>query len=187
VNADRDDFYGRVHGVFEAARRNAPSVILIDDADVIFESGRHGLYRYLLTMLDGLESASCERVCVMMTSMNARALPSALLRSGRVELWLHTRLPDEAARAVILREKLCVLPAPVNGADVDRLARAGHGLSGADLKAVVYEGKLLYARALVRGRAMTAVEDYFLKAIRTCRENRRNAGRMSSKSGEAVR
>ena len=57
--------------VFEAAKQNAPSIIFIDDSDVIFESGEElGLYRYLLTMLDGLESESAGRVCVMMTAMD---------------------------------------------------------------------------------------------------------------------
>ena len=72
--------------MFEAAKQNAPSVIFIDDADVIFEAGNHGLARYLLTMMDGLESASCERVCVMMTAMDTTGLPAALLRSELVEL-----------------------------------------------------------------------------------------------------
>jgi ATP-dependent 26S proteasome regulatory subunit len=39
-------------------------------------------------MMDGLESASSERVCVVITAMDATTLPPALLRSGRVELWL---------------------------------------------------------------------------------------------------
>jgi AAA+ superfamily predicted ATPase len=184
TNASSNDFYCRVNSIFEAARRNAPSVIFIDDADVIFEDGNRGFYRYLLTMLDGLESASSERICVMMTSMNAGALPSALLRSGRVELWLNTRLPDESARATILHEKLCVLPPPVNAVDLPLLARESKGLSGADLKAVVEEGKLLYAGDLVKGRLMLAPEHYFLQAIRTCRMNRRNYGKPGAKTGE---
>jgi len=53
VNAGSGTFYDRVTEVFEAAKRNAPSVIFIDDADVIFEAGNHGLSRYLLTMMDG--------------------------------------------------------------------------------------------------------------------------------------
>ena len=57
VNSDRGSFYDRMERVFEAAKRNAPSVIFIDDADVIFEARNHGLARYLLTMMDGLESA----------------------------------------------------------------------------------------------------------------------------------
>src|SRR5262249_23349998 len=63
------DFYPRIHQLFELAKRNAPSIIFLDDSDAIFESGEElGLYRYLLTMLDGLESESAGRVCVMMTA-----------------------------------------------------------------------------------------------------------------------
>src|SRR6185295_9430975 len=65
-----NQFYNRVHQVFEEAKHNAPSIIFLDDSDVIFESGEElGLYRYLLTMLDGLESESAGQVCVMMTAM----------------------------------------------------------------------------------------------------------------------
>ena len=46
-------------------------------------------------MLDGLESKSAGRVCVMMTAMDVGNLPPALIRSGRIELWLEMRLPDE--------------------------------------------------------------------------------------------
>jgi transitional endoplasmic reticulum ATPase len=88
-------FYSQIHHVFEEAKRNAPAVIFIDDSDVIFESGEElGLYRYLLTMLDGLESASAGRVCVMLTAMDVSNLPPALIRSGRIELWLEMHLPD---------------------------------------------------------------------------------------------
>jgi SpoVK/Ycf46/Vps4 family AAA+-type ATPase len=187
MNAGSNDFYCRVNQVFEAASRNAPSVIFIDDADVIFEAGNQGLYRYLLTMLDGLESASSERVCVMLTSMNSGALPPALLRSGRVELWLSTRLPDEAARAVILREKLSTLPPPIGLSDVCLLANASQGLSGADLKSIVEEGKLLYAHAIVSGKLVDKPENYFLRAIHTCRDQRRAYGTSYSRSREASR
>src|SRR6185436_6754904 len=65
------DFYRRIHHVFQTAKENAPGIIFIDDSDVIFEGGQEtGLYRYLLTMLDGLESASAGRICLMMTAMD---------------------------------------------------------------------------------------------------------------------
>jgi ABC-type phosphate/phosphonate transport system ATPase subunit len=100
-------FYNRVQEIFEAAKRNAPSVVFIDDGDLIFENSEgKGFYRYLPTMLDGLESASAERVCVIIAAMEAHSLPPAILRSGRIELWLETRLPDAEARAAILSEKL---------------------------------------------------------------------------------
>ncbi len=172
VVADASDFFCSVSAIFERAKRNAPSVIFIDDTDLIFENKSTGFYRYLLTMLDGLESASAERVCVMMTAMEVSSIPAAMLRSGRVELWLETRLPDLEARTAILRERLARF-----SADAALLAAASRGLTGADLKAVVEDGKLLFAHDKARGRNLRAIEDYFLDAIVTVRANRRSYGR----------
>src|SRR5205823_3864395 len=129
-----DQFYWHIQQVYRAAQHNAPSVIFVDDSDVIFESGDLGLYRYLLTMLDGLESASSGRVCVMLTAMDVSHLPPALLRSGRVELWLEMRLPDEAARTGILRAHLRDLPAEYGEVELSRLVPTTEGFTGADLK-----------------------------------------------------
>jgi transitional endoplasmic reticulum ATPase len=177
VVADACDFFATVSGIFERAKRNAPSVIFIDDTDLIFENKSTGFYRYLLTMLDGLESASSERICVMMTAMEAGSIPAAMLRSGRVELWLETRLPDLEARTSILRERLTRLAEPVRSVDTALLGAASRGLTGADLKAVVEDGKLLFAHDKARGRSLRAIDDYFLDAIETVRANRRSYGR----------
>jgi ATP-dependent 26S proteasome regulatory subunit len=128
-------------------------------------------------MLDGLESASAERVCVMMTAMNVSSLPAAMLRSGRIELWLETRLPDTPAREAILRERLHKLPPPIAQADLALLASASRGLTGADLRAIVEDGKLLFAHDRARGKPLRATEDYFLAALDTVRANRRNYAR----------
>ena len=173
--AGSDEFFEKVEEIFEAARRNAPSVVFIDDTDLIFENGGgQGLYRYLLTVLDGLESAANQQVCVMMTAMNPGSLPAAMLRSGRVELWLETRLPDTPAREEILRERLAGLPAPLATADTARLAGAAQGLTGADLKAVVEDAKLLFAHDVSTGTPVRPVEEYFLDAIREVHSNHRN-------------
>ncbi len=176
--AGTDAFYCNVGEVFAAAKKNAPSVIFIDDADVIFENNEdRGLYRYLLTMLDGLESASAGRVCVMMTAMNVGSLPHALVRSGRVELWLETRLPDRDARADILRTRLAPLPPPFGTADIDRLACASRNLTGADLKAVVEDAKLQYAHDVKQAADPRPVEEYFIEAMETVRRNQADFAR----------
>jgi transitional endoplasmic reticulum ATPase len=166
-------FYGRIHRVFEAAKHNAPSVIFIDDSDVIFESGEEsGLYRYLLTMLDGLESETVGQVCVMLTAMDVGNLPPALLRSGRVELWLEMRLPNEHARAAILHDHLANLPASVGAVEIGRLVGATEGFTGADLKRLVEDGKLLLAHDRVRGVPPRPVTEYFLSAVETVAANK---------------
>src|SRR5207245_3530690 len=129
--AGTNNFYGRIHKVFETAKDNSPSVIFIDDADAIFEDGEErGLYRYLLTMIDGLESESAGRVCVMMTAMNVAHLPPALVRSGRVELWLEMKLPNPEARAEILTTLVVNLPEELRHADLPQLVAAPEGFTG---------------------------------------------------------
>jgi AAA+ superfamily predicted ATPase len=168
------DFYESVHHVFQYAKDNAPSVIFIDDSDVIFESGQeHGLYRYLLTMLDGLESKSAGRVCVMMTAMDVGNLPPALVRSGRIELWLEMRLPDNAARAEILSRQLRGLPTPLCNVKMDDLVASTPDFTGADLKRMVEDGKALYAFDRASGETIKSSTEYFLlaaAAVRTSKE-----------------
>ncbi len=173
VISGTNEFYGRVRQIFQAAQQNAPSIIFIDDSDVIFENGQEmGLYRYLLTMLDGLESESAGRVCVMLTAMNVANLPPALIRSGRIELWLETRLPDAEARAAILEELMGTLPASIPPPDIPSLAAATENLTGADLKRLIEDGKLLFAYDKAKGLSLRPSTDYFLAAIETVRTNK---------------
>ena len=167
------DFYSMIHRVFQYAKDNAPSVIFIDDSDVIFESGQeHGLYRYLLTMLDGLESKSAGRVCVMMTAMDVGNLPPALVRSGRIELWLEMRLPDDEARADILQQHLAGLPAPLCDALVPDVVAATDSFTGADLRRLVEDAKALYAFDLVNIQPTENVTRYFVAAADTVRASK---------------
>jgi len=140
---------------------------------VIFENkDETGLYRYLLTMLDGLESESVGRVCVMMTAMNVSSLPPALIRSGRIELWLETRLPDESARLSILNDHAAKLPPILQSLNVPELAAATEGMTGADLKRLVEDGKLLYAYDRAKQLELNPVTEYFLRAVETVRTNK---------------
>jgi ATP-dependent 26S proteasome regulatory subunit len=173
--AGTDGFYNRVNHVFEAAKENAPSVIFIDDADAIFEHGaERGLYRYLLTMIDGLESESAGRVCVMMTAMNLAHLPPALVRSGRVELWLEMKLPAEDARADILTNYLKGVPQELRDVDLPRLLAATEGFTGADLKRLIEDAKAIYAYDKARGVELQPTTDYFMRAVATVQENKQH-------------
>ena len=138
-------------------------------------------------MMDALEGASAERVCIIVTAMEPGSLPAAVLRSGRVELWLEMRLPDQEARGAILRSTLSKLPAPIGHADVAIIAATSRRLTGADLKAIVEDGKFLFAYDKTNGMLLRRVEDYFLEAIETVRSNRvRYARRKGLQSMETV-
>lgn len=166
------DFYNRIHRVFSAAKENAPSVIFIDDSDVIFENSEEsGLYRYLLTQLDGLEGKGQRSVCVILTAMDVGSLPPALIRSGRIELWLETRLPDEDARKSALSERIATLTEPFASVAVDELVAATHGFTGADLKGLIERGKMLLAHDRAQRREILAPTTYFLSAAETIRRN----------------
>ena len=52
---------------------------------------------------------------------------------------------------------------------MDILAGASRGLTGADLKAVVEDAKLLFAHDKARGKTPRPVEEYYLEAIETVR------------------
>jgi ATP-dependent 26S proteasome regulatory subunit len=171
--AGTNNFYNRIGHVFEAAKDNAPSVIFIDDADAIFEDGEErGLYRYLLTMLDGLESESAGRICVMMTAMDVGNLPPALTRSGRVELWLEMQLPNPEARCAILTQRIDELPQELRQVDINQLTSATEGFTGADLKRLVDDGKAVYAYDRAKEFSLKAPTEYFLKAAEMVRENK---------------
>ena len=171
--AGTDGFYNRINQVFEAAKDNAPSVIFIDDADAIFEDGEErGLYRYLLTMIDGLESESAGRVCVMLTAMNVAHLPPALVRSGRVELWLEMKLPSPEARTEILTALAANLPDELRQVNIPQLVDATEGFTGADLKSLIEDGKAIYAYDKANELEPKPIVDYFLRAVSTVKENK---------------
>jgi transitional endoplasmic reticulum ATPase len=167
-------FYYRIAELFESAKQNAPSIIFIDDCDAIFESGEEqGLYRYLLTMLDGLESASSGRVCVMLTAMDIAHLPPALIRSGRVELWLEMKLPDAVARQSIMEALLSKTPELREQIELDKLQAATDGFTGADLKRLIDDGKIMLAFDRSQNLPLKDTTTYFRQAADAVRENKK--------------
>ena len=86
------------------ARENAPAVIFIDDCDVLFY--HDDTYRAFLTILDGIETHKRKDICLILTCMNLRKIPSSLLRGGRLEMALVTRLPDRHKIQIILQRSL---------------------------------------------------------------------------------
>lgn len=159
-------FFAAVQNIVAQAKKNAPSILFIDDADVLFEIEHiAGLSRYLLSLLDGLESQTANNVCVMMTAMDPKRVPEALLRSGRVELWLETRLPDEATRSQILERWMDADLPDHDKLDYKRLGQASGGFTPADLRRLAGDAKLLYAADVVAGRPLASAQDYMERAI----------------------
>ena len=166
------DFFQRIKQVFEAAKSATPSVIFIDDADVLFQSDRStSLNRYLLTMLDGLESETAGKVAVIMTAMDPNHMPQALLRSGRVELWLETKPPAAGTRAEIIAAHLAQLPTEFRYYDVQRINGLTEGFNAADMRRVVADVKALYATDVIEGRP-PEIPAYFETAALNVQRNK---------------
>ncbi|MGE0630158.1 MAG: AAA family ATPase [Hyphomicrobiaceae bacterium] len=168
-----DTFYSKVRGVFDQAKLSTPSVIFIDDADVLMQTKRvHGLNRYLLTMLDGLETETAGKVAVILTAMDPNQMPAALLRAGRVELWLETKLPDARARQEILDSNLAKLPERLGTYDVERVKAATEGFNAADISRVVADVKALYAADVIREVKPATLDSYFDRAAAEIRRTK---------------
>ncbi len=169
-------FFAQVQAIFRAAQRNAPAVIFIDDADVILTDPRLAYFgRYLLTQLDGLMNEASGRICVMMTAMDLRGLPLALLRSGRMEVWLEMQLPDEKSRIDMIAQYASRLPIAPPDFDVVELGSKTEGFTPADLRRVVgdatghlaldrYLGDKAQPFEIYIDRAATALRDQKLLA-----------------------
>jgi transitional endoplasmic reticulum ATPase len=161
-------FFEKLKAIVGDAKANAPSVLFIDDADVLFKIEHiQGVVRFLLSLLDGIESENANEVCVMMTAMNVKLIPEAVLRSGRVEIWLETKAPDTATRHKILQlylDSARILPGSAE-IDYEALSEATAGFTQADLRRVVSDAKALFAADRVAGREPRSATDYVRAAV----------------------
>ncbi len=159
-------------------------MIFIDDADVILTDPRLAYFgRYLLTQLDGLMNEASGRICVMMTAMDLRGLPLALLRSGRMEVWLEMKLPDAKSRGSIIESYVSRLPIKPPVFDTTELGEKTEGFTPADLRRVVSDatGHLALDRHL--GTEPLPLESYLDRAATALRGQKALANEAFNKRG----
>lgn len=143
----------RVRDLFRQAKKNAPSIVFIDEIDAV---GRHrgaGLggghdereqtLNQILVEMDGFETET--NVIVIAATNRPDVLDPALLRPGRFDRRVVLDLPDINEREEIL--KIHTKNKPL-GSDVNLriLAERTPGFSGADLANMVNEAAILSAR-----------------------------------------
>lgn len=170
-------FRGAVETVLKAAELNSPAVIFIDDADVIFQNGEmSGLARKLLSHLDGMKSEVRSNVCIVMTAMDISDMPAALVRSGRVEVWLEMRLPNAEQRWEIIQVYAKGLETALEGADRGLVAAATEGFTPADLRGLVGDARGHMAYDRHKGRVGQTLEHYLLIAAADIQSRKRRLG-----------
>jgi cell division protease FtsH len=144
----------RVRDLFEVARKNAPSIIFVDEIDAIGQrrsgSGvlvsndeREQTLNQLLAEMDGFDAA--EGVVVLAATNRPEVLDLALVRPGRFDRQITVPLPTQSDRLAILRVH-CKSKSLDADVDLDVVARATPGFSGADLANLANEAAIAAAR-----------------------------------------
>lgn len=143
-----------VRDCFALAKEKAPAIIFIDELDAVgtkrFDSEKSGdreVQRTMLELLNQLDGfASDDRIKVLAATNRVDVLDPALLRSGRLDRKIEFPLPNEEARAQILKihsRKMRVDP----GVNWGELARSTDEFGGAMLKAVCVEAGMIALRS----------------------------------------
>ena len=150
-------YYGesekRLREIFEDARKNAPSIIFIDEVDSIAPkreevSGEveRRVVSQLLTLMDGLESRG--KVIVIAATNRPNAVDPALRRPGRFDREIEISPPDKAARKEILQIHTRGMPL-TKDVSLDDLAAKTYGFVGADLAALAKEAAMHALRRVI--------------------------------------
>ncbi|MEX2145214.1 MAG: ATP-dependent zinc metalloprotease FtsH [Candidatus Spechtbacterales bacterium] len=162
----------RVRDTFDEARKNAPSVLFIDEIDAIGRhrgSGMGGSHdereqtlNQILTEMDGFESRT--NVIVIAATNRPDILDPALTRPGRFDRKIVVDAPD-----VLGREKILGVHAKGKPFDKDvdlaSIARQTAGFTGADLENVLNEAAILAAKRDKKMIGHKEIEDSFDRVI----------------------
>ena len=144
--------------LFSRALAHAPSLVMIDEFDVI-ATNRERLASQsdvraasqLLTLMDGLEEV--DGLILMATTNRIQAIDPAFRRPGRFEEEILVGPPDAAARAEILSIHTREMPLTAEAHDaIAAVADETGGFTGADLMHLARSAGLEAAERLARGR-----------------------------------
>ncbi|KAK7301796.1 hypothetical protein RJT34_12671 [Clitoria ternatea] len=146
----------RVRDLFARAKREAPSIIFIDEIDAVAKS-RDGKFRIvsndereqtlnqLLTEMDGFDSNSA--VIVLGATNRSDVLDPALRRPGRFDRVVLVETPDRIGREAILKVHVSKKELPLaKDIDLGDIACMTTGFTGAELANLVNEAALLAGR-----------------------------------------
>ncbi|WP_125587952.1 ATP-dependent zinc metalloprotease FtsH [Companilactobacillus jidongensis] len=143
----------RVRDLFENAKKDAPSIIFIDEIDAVGRqrgSGTGGgndereqTLNQLLIEMDGFTGN--EGVIVMAATNRSDVLDPALLRPGRFDRKILVGRPDVKGREAILKVHAKNKPF-TDDVDLKQLAQTTPGFVGADLENLLNEAALVAAR-----------------------------------------
>ena len=144
----------RVRDLFEQAKKDAPSIIFIDEIDAIGKSRAAGAnmggndereqtLNQLLAEMDGFGTDT--PIIILAATNRPEILDQALLRPGRFDRQVLVDKPDYEGRIKILKVHVKGVKMD-SDVDLAEVARLTAGLAGADLANIVNEAALLAGR-----------------------------------------
>lgn len=151
----------KVRDLFRQASEKAPCIIFIDEIDAIGKRRDTGMgsndereqtLNQLLTEMDGFDGR--KGVVILAATNRPESLDKALLRPGRFDRRIQMELPDLEGRKAIFGVHLKKVKC--DRIDMDVVARATAGSSGAELANIVNEAAL---RAVRMGRQKVTTAD----------------------------
>ena len=151
----------KVRDLFRQANEKAPCIIFIDEIDAIGKrrdtviggnDEREQTLNQLLTEMDGFDGR--KGVVILAATNRPESLDKALLRPGRFDRRIQMELPDLEGRKAIINVHLKKVKC--DKIDMDVVARATAGSSGAELANIVNEAAL---RAVRMGRNKVITSD----------------------------
>ena len=154
----------RVRDLFEQGRKNAPCIIFIDELDAVgrvrgagYGGGhdeREQTLNQMLVEMDGFDTKA--GVIILAATNRPDVLDPALLRPGRFDRQITIDMPDVREREAILKIHSSKIHMAMD-INMNKIARATPGTSGADLANLVNEAALLAAR---RDKNKVETEDF---------------------------
>ncbi|NCN24492.1 ATP-dependent zinc metalloprotease FtsH [Candidatus Berkelbacteria bacterium] len=143
----------RTRDIFAKAKRNAPSIMFIDELDAIGRQRGSGLggshdereqtLNQILVEMDGFDPGT--KVVVMAATNRPDVLDPALLRPGRFDRRVMLDLPNKKERKAIFEVHLKNKPVDKT-VNAEKIAQGTAGFSGADIKNVANEAAIFAAR-----------------------------------------
>lgn len=161
-----DDVLKAMTADFDQALSKSPSILFVDEIEAMGSRasiGQHSEWirwtvNHLLALMDGF--AKKRKIIVIGATNHAEILDDAIKRPGRLERTIVIKLPNIKDRALIFDVYLSKIQHTIQPNEIERIARASSGSSGADIEKYVREAK---ARARDHSRLPSA--DDLIEAI----------------------
>lgn len=156
----------RVRDLFDRAKAESPAIVFVDEIDAVGRQRGAGLggghdereqtLNQILVEMDGFETGT--NVIVLASTNRPDILDPALMRPGRFDRKVTMDNPDVKGRLEILKVHAKGKPL-AQSVDLETIAKATVGFSGADLENVINEAAILAARRNLKNIGMSELQE----------------------------